>query len=151
VLEQQFVDPAPLVDGSRDEHQRGLGLSPQEERLEIRDGARRGVAFPLGRQEHLRLRDHDDAARGHHRHGAGRRDEAGHAVNQLVPGCHVAGVDAFDVEGAQPFLDDLGELARQRRLLDVVFSQEKIDRIGAGRRDLLSNSARRRYRHGSVT
>ncbi len=61
-------------------------------------------------------------------------------VGELVAGRHVAGVDALDVERAQPFVDELVELVRQRRLLDVVFALEQIDRHRARRRvDLLAD------------
>ena len=67
-----------------------------------------------------------------------RRD----AVGQPVAGRHVAGVNALDVEGAQPFVDELGELRGERRLLDVVFALQEVDRIG--RAGLRSACGRRR-------
>ena len=57
----------------------------------------------------------------------------------LSPRRHVAGVNALDVEGAQPFVDELVELRRQRRLLDVVFAEEQVERIRVAGLDLLAD------------
>ena len=48
-------------------------------------------------------------------------------------------MDALDVEGAQPFLDQLLELVRQRRLLDLVFALQQVDRIGRCRPESASD------------
>ena len=57
-------------------------------------------------------------------------------------------MNAVDVERAQSFLDEIGELRSQRRLLDVVFSLQEVDRIDLARGDLLSNGGNRESRHG---
>ena len=56
-------------------------------------------------------------------------------------------MDALDVERAQPFLDQLFELVGERRLLDLVFALEQIDRIDRAGGDLLADRGRCRYRH----
>src|SRR5207302_10958924 len=56
-----------------------------------------------------------------------------------IPGGHVAGVDALDVERAQPFFDQLTEIGRDGRLLHVVFADEEVDRIDGARGDLCSD------------
>jgi hypothetical protein len=53
-------------------------------------------------------------------------------------------MDALRVERAQLFVNELGKLRRQRRLLDVVFSLEQVDGIRPARGDLLADGARRR-------
>ena len=81
----------------------------------------------------------------HHRQRANRGDERRDAVGQPVAGRHVAGVDPLDVERAQPFVHELGELRGQRRLLDVVFALKQIDADRRDRRtgDLLADARRR--------
>jgi anti-anti-sigma regulatory factor len=45
-------------------------------------------------------------------------------------------VDSFDVERAKPFFDELLELVRQRRLLDIILALQQVDRIGSALGDL---------------
>ena len=52
------------------------------------------------------------------------------AAANLSPERDIADVNALDVERPQIFLDELLELVRERRLLDVVFALQEIDRIG---------------------
>src|SRR5207237_10036456 len=79
--------------------------------------------------------------------GAGAR-VAGDAIRQVVSRGRVAGTNAVDVERAQSFLVEIGGLRSQRRLLDVVFSLQEVDRIDLARGDLLSNGGNRESRHG---
>ncbi len=139
------------IAGPRNEHEGRLGLGLLEKRFEMVERARRGIAFAFGHEQDLRLRDQDDATRHHHGHRANGRHELRHAVGQLVAARHVSRVDAFDVEGAQPFVDDLGEFRRQRGFLDVVFAEEQIERIRAAGFDLLSDSGWGGYGHRLAT
>ena len=66
-------------------------------------------------------------------------DAAAHAVGQLVAGGHVAGVDALDVEGAQPSSTSSSNSRRERRLLDVVLALQQVEGIRAARCDLLAD------------
>ncbi|HZT76973.1 MAG TPA: hypothetical protein VFA27_09965, partial [Vicinamibacterales bacterium] len=50
---------------------------------------------------------------------------------------------------AQPFVHQLGELARERRLLDFVFADQEIDGIGGARGDLLADGGNRRRQNAS--
>src|SRR5205823_11439526 len=68
-----------------------------------------------------------------------RRDKRRDAGCEPVAGRPVAGVHAFDVERRQSLVDERRELRRERGLLDVVFALQKVDGIGAGRRDLLAD------------
>src|SRR5207248_4638072 len=72
------------------------------------------------------------------------------ACGQLVPARHVARVDALDIERAQPFVDDSGELRRQRRLLDIVFAEKQVERIGVAGLDPLTNRRGGSYRHAAT-
>ena len=56
------------------------------------------------------------------------------AVGQPIAGGEVAGVNALDVEGAQPLFDQLGELRGERRLLDLVLALQQVERDRACRR-----------------
>ena len=73
-----------------------------------------GLAFALRREQRLRLKHDDDAARHHHR----QRPNGGHqfadTLRDLLAGGQISHVNPFHVEGAQPLLDDLLELHRQR-------------------------------------
>jgi hypothetical protein len=51
-------------------------------------------------------------------------------------------MNPIDVEGAEPFVDDLGELRRKRRFLDVVVPEQQINGVRLAGLDLLPNSAR---------
>ena len=101
-----------------------------EQRLEVVERARGGVALALGHEQRVGLKDDHDAPRRHHRQRAHGVDERRDAVGELVARRHVAGVDALDVERLEPLLDEADEFGRERRLLDVVFTLKQVDRIG---------------------
>ena len=42
---------------------------------------------------------------------------------------HLAAIHALDVEGTQPFVDHVGELRRDGRLLHVVATDERVERL----------------------
>ena len=77
----------------------------------------------------------------HHRQRARRGDERRRRRRRAGRRWSVAGVDPLDVERAQPFLDELRELGRQRRLLDVVFAVEQIDRDRRAGLNLLADGS----------
>jgi hypothetical protein len=56
-------------------------------------------------------------------------------------------MDPLHVEGAKSLVDELGEFAGERRLLDVVFTLEKVNRIDPARRYLLANCGGGYERH----
>ena len=78
----------------------------------------------------------------HHRQRPHGGDEARHSPGQAIPARPVAGVNALDVERAQPVLDQLLEVMRQRRLLDIVLAKQQVDGIGRAGLDLLEDGGR---------
>ena len=60
-------------------------------------------------------------------------------AGQPIAGRPVAGMNALDVERAQPVLDQLLEIMRQRRLLDIVLAEQQVDGSGRAGLDLLED------------
>ncbi len=50
-------------------------------------------------------------------------------------------MDAVDIEGAEAFLDQIGEIGGERRLLELVFADQEVNRVGRAGRNLLANDS----------
>ena len=80
------------------------------------------LRFALRDQQLLGFENDDDPARRHHRQRL-------RGIDQRVD-LDLAAVQAIDVERAEPLLDQAGELARHRRLLDIVSADQHVERRG---------------------
>ena len=139
MLDQQLVHAAALVDRAGNEHERGPRVRLVDDGFQLIERAGRRFTLTFGNKERVGLQDDHDPLRRHH----WQRPDGGHerrdAVGELVGRCQVASMDPLDVEGAKSLVDERGEFAGERRLLDVVFTLEKVNRINPARLELLAD------------
>jgi hypothetical protein len=129
-LDEQGHDLPAAIQGAADEHDRCLRRRRLDERRQALLFLLRSLALPLRNQQLFCLEHHDDALRHHHRQRVG-------GVDDLVNAC-IAAIKAVDVERAQPFVHELEKLGSDIGLLDLVGTDEDVQRSGFARRDVLS-------------